>query len=309
MLAIRILFLREKLETKEKSRMVQIVHILFLGIISWLAAPVLGIILWLFKFRKTAAGVVMALFMVPFILMGVMYNQILDENQKFKEDVAYEQALCAKYGGDKIYKTVENVEGIFRINERHPDYDSQLRDQFGMIDPYGNAQGDPSSAGEFLNDQRIASKRGYIYAETQIKYDSKGPPYKRFYLKPTGKKIGDKYPGAENRLNPELEIVEEQVAQLASHYGYVIDDLSTRELRERWIGGGRIRIIDLRTNEVLAERIGYFRAPGMSVPLHWAASGLSVTDHFCPQGSSLKQFLHSVLKPVQAQITPAYSDF
>lgn len=35
------------------------------------------------------------------------------------------------------------------------------------------------------------------------------------------------------------------------------DDISTREEREYWIAGSSLKVIDLQTNQVIAERIGY----------------------------------------------------
>ena len=47
-------------------------------------------------------------------------------------------------------------------------------------------------------------------------------------------------------------------------YGVTYDDISTREDRDFWIAGSSLRVIDLQTNEVMAERIGYMmdRAQG-----------------------------------------------
>ncbi|GGC66474.1 hypothetical protein [Undibacterium terreum] len=250
--------------------MKQIVGVLIFTGLAWMAALLLGGILWLLKFRKTARWTAGILFFAPFVLSIVLYVQNKAEDRKFTEDVAYVKELCAKNGGDHIYKTVDNVEGIFRMKERHPDYDDQLHDQFGMIDPYGAAQEDPNNAGEFLSEQQISSTAGYVYIEAPLSYKVNGPPYKRFYLKPTGQKIGEKHAYAPNAANPELEIVTEEVSKRASRYGYLIEDISTREMRERWIGGGRIKVIDLQTNELLAERVGYFRAIGPAALLHWS---------------------------------------
>jgi hypothetical protein len=40
-------------------------------------------------------------------------------------------------------------------------------------------------------------------------------------------------------------------------YGVTYDDISTREEREYWIAGSSLKVVDLQTNEVIAERIGY----------------------------------------------------
>ena len=44
---------------------------------------------------------------------------------------------------------------------------------------------------------------------------------------------------------------------LAPRYGITYDDISTPEERQHWIAGSSLKVIDLQTNEVIAERIGY----------------------------------------------------
>jgi hypothetical protein len=48
----------------------------------------------------------------------------------------------------------------------------------------------------------------------------------------------------------------------APRYGVTYDDISTREEREYWIAGSSLKVIDLQTNEVMAERIGYMMDRG-----------------------------------------------
>ena len=48
----------------------------------------------------------------------------------------------------------------------------------------------------------------------------------------------------------------------APRYGVTYDDISTREEREPWIAGSSLKVIDLQTNEVMAERIGYMMDRG-----------------------------------------------
>lgn len=101
--------------------------------------------------------------------------------------------------------------------------------------------------------------------------------------------------------NPLYEVKHGYVGRLKSRYGYLTEDLTTKEMRDKWIGAGRIKIIDLQTNEVLAERKGYFRAPGDMLKkgaMRWAAGGYSVCP-FPPNNAGLMRFLHSVLKPIE----------
>lgn len=290
------------------------IGLILLTAVCWFIALVLSAIGLVSKKRHPEIGLGSLFFAIPFFVIPIFavfasYMQEKTDATAFKEDVAYVKELCAKYGGDHIYKTVDNIEGIFRIKERHPDYDTQEKDQFGMIDPYGDAQRDPQHVEYFLMDQQISSLDGYIYVEAPAAFGTNGPPYKRFYLEPTGRTIGDKYPYKNNAQNPELKVVEKKVEERAGRYGYVIEDLSTREMRKRWIGGGRIKIIDLKTNEILAERVGYFRAIGPAAMSHWSGESAYGNQRICPYDSDIKKFLHSVLKPVPYRPLPEYSDF
>jgi hypothetical protein len=225
------------------------------------------------------------------------YLWILDtvELSSFKQDVAYVAELCAKDGGDKIYRTAENVEGVFQMRARDSG-DSQLRDQFGMFDPWGFAQydrADPAVPVGYQADD-------YRFVETQLGANRSGPPFRRKILIDTGRRIGDLIP----RALPEQAdktIWERQwfeVSRLRSRYGYITEDLTTSEMRRRWIGAGKIKIIDLATNEVMAQRVGYFRAAGPMALDHWSGGGAYQNGRICPQDSSLSGFLLSVLRPL-----------
>jgi len=43
----------------------------------------------------------------------------------------------------------------------------------------------------------------------------------------------------------------------APRYGVTYEDISTREERDHWIAGSSLKVIDVQSGEVLAERIGY----------------------------------------------------
>lgn len=213
----------------------------------------------------------------------------------FDADVAYVKELCAKQGGDKIYRTVDNVEGVFQMKARNPDPEGQWRDQYGMVDPWGMAMGDPDSP------TLLATRgRGYWFFEQQPGFGKpEGPPYRRNYLSQTGQLRRDTHPGADFKDDPALATKTIVVSMLRSRYGYYIEDLSTKEMRSRWIAGGRIKIVDLHTHEVLAERTGYFRAIGRDAKYYWSGASAFQNQRICPHDSSLHGFLFAVLKPVQ----------
>ena len=98
-------------------------------------------------------------------------------------------------------------------------------------------------------------------------------------------------------------------------YGITYDDISTHEEREYWIAGSSLKVIDLKTNEVMAERIGYMMDPGQGDNGGGRSPWLHAADHACPDfhrfpdpvvvvpGASAQirqaqDFVEKVLKPI-----------
>ncbi|MBL0209276.1 MAG: hypothetical protein IPP84_15475 [Propionivibrio sp.] len=69
----------------------------------------------------------------------------------------------------------------------------------------------------------------------------------------------------------------------APRYGVTYDDISTREERDYWIAGSSLKVIDLKTNEVMAERIGYMMDRGQGNTSGGRAPWLLAADHACPR--------------------------
>jgi hypothetical protein len=87
---------------------------------------------------------------------------------------------------------------------------------------------------------------------------------------------------------------------LSVRYGVTWDDISTREDREHWIAGSSIKVIDLQTREVVAERTGYLidtgqgSTSGFRSPWGWAKS---YAPRCPPKEESTLNFAARVLKP------------
>jgi hypothetical protein len=65
-------------------------------------------------------------------------------------------------------------------------------------------------------------------------------------------------------------------------YGVTFDDISTREDREYWIAGSSLKVIDLDTNEVIAERIGYMVDWAQGIFAGGRSPWLFAADNACP---------------------------
>jgi hypothetical protein len=288
--------------------------------VSWsIGAIVCGVAYWRknYQFAKNAA---LVFFCWPAVLLLANYLRqhfLVSDFEYAKTEVT---RLCAIDGGDKIYKTVDNVQGIFQMRARKPNsyrhadgsFYNAMADQYGMEDPYGVAQEDHDDMRNYVGwssihpDAPPIGKQGYWFIEQQPEYGSpKDSEYRRNYLaileKPEAWQV------EASKGSPLYEVKKFRVSQLKSRYGYFTEDLTTKEMRNHWIGAGRIKIIDLQTNEVLAERKGYFRADGDHLPAdadRWTAVGAYMQKRICPSNNHLQNFLQSVLKPPQDFPTP-----
>jgi hypothetical protein len=55
----------------------------------------------------------------------------------------------------------------------------------------------------------------------------------------------------------ERALERERISHFTARYGVEWTDISSREDREHWIAGSSLRVLDVRTQDVIAERIGY----------------------------------------------------
>ena len=227
------------------------------------------------------------------------------------------QERC-KTAGEKIYRTAENVEGIFLMKLRPKGIN--YGDQFKMDDPYG----------------RDLDGEGYIETFVRGSYELMRPKNPRpgwpprlgyRYVEALDPKDGMRYRYTGRIDQPWLrdkrygewvrEFVLDKVPAPADppRYGITYDDISTHEERECWIAGSSLKVIDLKTNEVMAERIGYMMDPGQGDNGGGRSPWLHAADHACPDfhrfpdpvvvvpGASAQirqaqDFVEKVLKPI-----------
>jgi hypothetical protein len=187
-----------------------------------------------------------------------------------------------KTAGERIHHTVDNVDGIFLMKLRPEGINRG--NQFSMDDPYGSDTGGDGYIKNFLfgrNDKgSIAHERlvsnGYRYVEAIDPKDGNRYRY-------TGR-IEEPWQRDKNYLKGYTRFVLDKVPT-ASHgprYGVTYDDISTREDREYWIAGSSLRVIDLKTNEVIAERIGYMMDRGQGNDSGDRAPWLLAAYSACP---------------------------
>ena len=253
-------------------------------------------------------------------LLAIVSTTVLAEDAKTRlaKAEAVFQERCKK-AGEFIHKTAENVEGILLMKIREG---TNFRDQYKMDDPYGDdSTGDEYLKSFFLGPMLEANRyastenlerirrdyRGYRFIDALDPKDGQRYRYtgrieepwqtNKSYLKGYTRFVLDKTPAPNS----------------APRYGVTFDDISTREERDYWIAGSSLKVIDLKTNEVIAERIGYMMDRGQGNNSGGRSPWLLASEHACPsfkssgdsvpaivyQQRQTQKFVTKVLHPVQ----------
>ena len=195
------------------------------------------------------------------------------------------KARCEQ-SGVFIHQTAEDVEGIFLMKLRPEKIN--YSNQFKLDDPYGRDLGGDAYIRLFLKGHYEANRKGvpikgsppkpegYHYIEAidpedgqRYRYTGRvEEPWKTdpTYSKHYSRFVLDKIPAPGKR----------------PRYGVTYDDISTHEEREYWIAGSSLKVIDLETNEVMAERIGYMMDYGQGSRAGGRSPWLFAADNACP---------------------------
>ena len=173
----------------------------------------------------------------------------------------YFDHLCKTEAGEFIYKTVENVEGLFMMRPRMEATDYELEHLYALEDPYGQALGVWNHPEEYFVQPAIGK-----YEFLELRSPSSTVPagsmkYRRFYRDPNAHP-GKDYPTAiDGRFVRVPYIVREKgTDSLKSRYGFTWKGIARPHDRELGIAGGELIVLDLKTNEVLAVRRGFIRS-------------------------------------------------
>jgi hypothetical protein len=278
-----------------------------IGTLYWLLVlAAIGIALWLPKHWLNKLFLVIAVIgvMVVPIALDVLEKreQQAQRTARLKNAMAHYAMRC-KSAGEKIYKTVENVEGIFLMKVRpEPDHNERQPKQFKMNDPYGDDFNGESYIRSFLHGR--SEKNGYVQLSRQ------GMGYR--YVEAIDSKSGLRYRYTGYLKDPNHYELKKSVPILPGpRYGVTYDDISTIEDRKLWIAGSSLRVVDLVTNEVIAERIGYMIDQGQGseadfrVPWNFAAYTACPTfplirpnEWYVRQVGQTANFVEKVLNPI-----------
>ena len=198
-------------------------------------------------------------------------------DRKYKEAEAVFNEQC-KTAGEKIYRTVDSVEGIMLLKVIPDDNvarDTQTRDPM-WADAALNAGTGEGFISHFLNPM---NKKGYAYVDVLqpdqsniIRYTGESRPFTQF----------------RNPRHP-------------ARYAVTFEHDINPELRRHWVAGATIRVIDRQTDEVIAEKITYAFEKGLGgtggARMPWLFAVSCENKEIFP--SKLSNFVFDVLKPYQ----------
>lgn len=240
--------------------------------------------------RKTLYAVAVVIAFAYWPITSVIAQS---EAKRYREAAwAHFQKRCKENAGEKIYRVVENVDGLLLLKPRKRPTDQEFRDQYWMGDPYGH---DADGRLEIVAYLAALNKDGL-----PVIHSTPRAGYKFVEIESTdGGFIQYR------RDDPRKPPTEHPQKSRSATFGVIWRDISTAEDRQFWTAGGKLQVIDLATNDVVAERVGYLleaefgSTSGGRRP--WLFARLHYSERACPpfrrQALINREFVERVVKP------------
>jgi hypothetical protein len=245
--------------------------------------------------KAIAAAVVIGLASI----LPLQAKKEIDQSQvnadEFKVRYAKAKALFderCKTAGEKIYKTVENVEGIQLLKVRKYSGGELSTDINATSQTYGDGfiqsflvfeQDRGDSFRQLAYDRKSTKKPGYRYVVANDPVDNRLYQYS---------------------IDENLSLKRSEVMGAPPRYALTFDDPLIPEERSYWIATSITKVLDLQTNEVLGEAIRFVIDPGQGsragqrTPWFFA-KGCNSTTGYNP--TSDRFFADQILKPIQGK--------
>lgn len=206
----------------------------------------------------------------------------------------YFDHLCKTEAGGVVYKTVENVEGLYlmRIRKRATDY--ELEHLYALEAPYIEVHGEYYSPEEYFVQPNMGR---YQFLEVPLHKAQDVHRYRRYY-RDANAHPGRQYQTAINGQSVFVPyiVTETETESFKSKYGITWRGITRQHDRELGIAGSELIVLNLETNEVLAVRRGFRRTGGVrnnSTGIWWLAG------ETCPKLGEMPDhwFIRDVLRP------------
>lgn len=157
----------------------------------------------------------------------------------------YFEALCKAEAGEFIYKTVENVEGVYQVRPGLHESTDAFEDRYVIEDPYNYTswEADRDSVNSLFVSDYGFFERPLTSYEAEKNPNSKVMRYTQSYDANQKRYINKPHLGD----------------TIKSRYGFTWRGISCPHDREMAIAGGELIVVDLQTNEILGVRRGFTR--------------------------------------------------
>lgn len=211
-----------------------------------------------------------------------------ERKAKYEEAKAVFDEQCKK-AGEKIYRTVDNVDGIMLLKvwgendnrSRH----TTTQDQMWEYAAY-TGSGGKFFIGTFLRKDDIYKNSNMF--KNLIGYQYVDVPNGEQFTRYIGEFRGGEW--VRDKSNEEI------ISNSSARYAVTFETDVSPELRKYWVAGVTFKIIDLQNNEVLAEKTMFNFSQTLGKRMHgqsWTADNIQCgTD-----GKSIDEFVFSVLRP------------
>ena len=168
----------------------------------------------------------------------------------------YFEHLCENEAGEFIFKTVDNVEGLYQIRPRRIYTDQEWRHLYALEDPYGYWVGDWARVGASLANPNLyryfeihpSARRNYDAAMRELVDAS-------LLVDPPPGAVIARYAGYDGSRLSSLKL--EYDTKPRARYGFTWRGVKRPMDREMGIAGGELIVLDLQTMEVMGVRRGY----------------------------------------------------
>lgn len=213
----------------------------------------------------------------------------------------YFDHLCKTEAGEFIYRTVENIEGIYMLRPRKEASDYELQHLYALEDPYGQTTDETYKPEDSYVQPALGKYQFLEMPFPETAKESNSAKYRRYYRDPNAHP-GRDYPTAVDGrfVRVPYIVTEKPVDGLQSRYGYTWRGIKRPHDRELGIAGGELIVLDVQTYEVLAMRRGFIRSGDVRNNLTgvWWLGG-----HVCPGvgGKRGHLFIKEVLRPLPMQ--------
>lgn len=209
----------------------------------------------------------------------------------------YFDHLCKTEAGEFIYRTVENVEGIYMMRPRKEATDYELEHLYAMEDPYGQVLGED----KLPQDAYVQPAMGK-YQFLEVPMGGSERKHKRYFRNERLNNDRKFQTAIDGKAVFLPYIVAEEIVEIRkSRYGYTWRGIERQHDRESGIAGGELIVLDLNTAEVVAVRRGFIRSGWMknATGIWW------LTGRTCPSQGARREhfFIKEVLKPATV-LTP-----